>query len=143
MDIKEYREEWQKDSKIDNTKIDLESLKISELHSKYLNFLSAERLRYRKLLEEKAKLEQKLTDYYEGVIDGKDIGREPFQLKLTTNSQITKRVQADKEYIACNLKISLVEESTLFLKEVLGSINQRSFNIKNYIEWCKFMGGQL
>lgn len=142
MTIIDYQDLWKVDSFIDHSKIDDECLKISVLHSKYLNFLSTERLRYKRAIEKRKKVELKLTQYFEGSVDGRDIGREPFQLKLGTNA-ITKRVETDSEFITANLEIALIEESVLFLKEALASINQRSFNLRNFIEWAKFTGGQL
>jgi hypothetical protein len=143
MNIKDYQTEWSKDCKIDYARVHEESLNISVLHSKYMNFLSSERLKYRSLTEKKKKLESKLHDYYEGIIDGKDIGREPFQIRLATKTQVDKRVDNDIETVKVNLEVAFAEENVLFLKEVINAINQRSFNIRNYIEYVKFSGGSL
>lgn len=78
--------------------------------------------------------------YFLGEIDGKDINRPPFQLKLTkTNAE--KALLGDQEYMAVIRKIRIQEEKLLFLKEVVDQINRRSFHIKNYIEYKKWLKG--
>jgi hypothetical protein len=42
MTLDEIRKELQRDTTVDGTMLDLESLKIPQLHGKYLNFLTAE-----------------------------------------------------------------------------------------------------
>lgn len=141
MLLSNYQDIWIEDCKIDEEALDQEALKVIKLHSKYMKLLSNERLRLKSLAEARKKIETKLTDYYSGAIDGKDIGREPFQIKLTTQAGIQARIDKDKEIIEHNLKMAHSEECVLFLKEVLNNINQRTWLFKNAIEWRKFTSG--
>lgn len=141
MTLEEYQKIWSEDCKINSEELDIASLSIPVVHSKYLTFLSQERKRIKALEATKDFLESQLKDYYAGAIDGKDINRPPFQLRLTTNSQINERVSKDKDMIKANLKIAECENSILFLKAVLDSINQRNWIIRNAIEWRKFTSG--
>lgn len=134
-------EEWTKDSPISKEKLDIESIQVPILHGKYLSFLSKERIFLHTLMREKKKLSSILEDYYSGHIDGRDIGREPFQGVIKTASGIQAKVDSDKSIVDINLKIALVEENILYLKEVLDSIKQRQWNIRNSIEFMKFMSG--
>ena len=142
LKLSDIQTEWSKDSIIDKTELTDASLNVHKLHSKYMNILNGERMAYRTLLEEKKKLIQKLEDYYNGKIDGKDIGRDPWQL-TESRALVEKRIEMDKELIDFNLKTFNQEEKVLLLKEVISSINQMSFNIRNAIEMIKFNQGGL
>lgn len=140
MNLQDYQNEWTKDSAIDKDKIDIESLQVPKLHSKYLNFLSTERSKLKKLTKKKDVLHNILIDYYLGVIDGKDINRVPWQV-TETKASAARRVDADKTMRKLLETIDDIEENVLFLKEVIFSINQRNFSIKNYNDWFKFTQG--
>lgn len=142
MKLEEIQELWASDCQIAKEKLDAESLRIPLLHSKYLKLMSDERLRFKLLQDKRAELFQTLMDYFEGKIDGRDIGRSPWQLK-ETKAACEKRILADKEYIALNIKVYQSEEKVLTLKEIITSINQRNFIIKNAIDWFKWSQGNL
>lgn len=143
MKIEDYQKEWECDSKIDGDSLDEESLKIPQLHSKWLKFFSDERLIYKKLLRKKEEQVQILTDYYSGLIDGKDIGRPPWQYKTETKSAIQKRVETDKVILKLQELIDEKEEIILFIKEVVTSINFRNNTIGNAIKFKQWTQGSL
>lgn len=134
-------DEWESDSVLTDN-FDDESLKISTLQAKYLRKLFQLRIQLRKKIDEKTKLEQQLEDYYTGKIDGKEINRPPHQIVETRTSAL-KRVNTDQDFININLEIGKLEESVLYVKEIVESIKQRSFNIRNAIEWRKFTNGNI
>jgi len=136
----DYQSEWSEDHKIDQTDLATESTNIPYLHSKYMNYLSSERLKMRKMSEKQRKLKSELLDYYQGNVDGKDIGRNPWPL-TESKSSAEKRVDNDSEIIKMNLIMYELEEIVLFLKEVVVNINNRGFAIKNAIDWKKFTNG--
>lgn len=140
MKLDEIHSNWALDTKIKKESLEEESLRIPELHSKYLNFLSTERKVYKALIERKKLLEETLTDYFLGRIDGKDIGREPWQ-GTESKSSAEKRVERDAAIINLNLQISEQEEKVLALKEIISNINQRTWHIKNAIDFIKWTGG--
>lgn len=142
MNLQELQKEWEKDSAIDYTQMEIETLAVSRLHSKYLNYLSTYKVALRKLLDKKNHLSVQLFDYYEGKSDGMSLERAPFQLVLT-KSGAEKRVEVDELMLPINSKIIEVEEIIFYLKEVIQSINQRTWQLKNYIEYMKWSGGSL
>lgn len=133
-------DEWQDDSQINSANIEVEALGVSKLHSKYLKLITEEKIKLNKYIQDRDTLEDQLMQYFTGALDGKDIGRPPFQLNLT-NARAQKAVKADKEFLKLDLQVSNQEEKILFLKEVVAQINQRSFHIKNFIEWKKWTAG--
>ena len=140
MKLEDIQKEWSKDSIIHKDRIDDSALEIPKLHSKYINILNSERILFTKVKQEKIKLERLLEDYYNGKIDGKDIGRPPWQLE-ESKAGIEKRILSDDEIIKINMKISYQEEKVLLLKEVISNLNQRNFQLKVAVDFIKFMQG--
>jgi hypothetical protein len=139
--LDEYIEMWEADSIVDMTRIDEESIKVIPLHSKYMKCLSPERRKLKRLVESRKKLEKKLEGYYNGSIDGKDIGREPNQEIIRTEAAIRRRVESDDEMIKWNLAIIEQDEKVSFLVEVVKEVSKRSFNFRNFIEYTKYIKG--
>ena len=140
MTLNEYISTWATDSQINPTKMLQESLEVPRLHAKYLAFLSIERKKFRKLQQQQVSFKSKLIDYYTGVIDGKDIGKPPHQI-TETKASAERKADVDVDYVKINLALIEQEEIVLFLKEVVTSINKRSFDIKNHIDYLKFTNG--
>jgi hypothetical protein len=137
LDIDKIMEEWHKDAKIDNTELDDESTKIPQTHSKWLAILTQERQKLRKYNIHKQVLYKKLQEYYRGestLEDLAELKREPYE-KIILKSEINSYVDVDPKIIDITLKISYQEETVDVLKEIIYSINQRNFNIKNAITW--------
>ena len=85
MKLSEIQTLWQKDCYIDNTKLDVELLKIPNLHSKYLELYNDECLQQRKYFYEKKKLLKLKTIYYAGKMSQdelEELGWEPFMYKI-------------------------------------------------------------
>ena len=60
------------------------------------------------------------------------------QLKLATKGDIALFMDADEEIRELKGKIDYYETVVEYLQEVVKSISNRSFQIKNAIEWRKF-----
>ena len=52
MDLKELREQVERDARIDDTELDTESLRLPQLHNKYLNLYHDAKLWYEKAANE-------------------------------------------------------------------------------------------
>ena len=135
---------WQKDCKIDETELSLESLNVPALHAKYLKIYSTQRLKLRSLNLKKKELKVKLGDYYKGDLnnpeDLKEIGREPWPKKVL-KQDLYDYVEGDVDMIALNTKIVYQEEFVDVLTEIVKNINGRGYVIKNSIDFLKFTMG--
>jgi hypothetical protein len=56
-------------------------------------------------------------------------------------NEVDLYLQSDKDIITTNIKVVNQQEKINFLEEVLKNINQRNFQIKNAIDWRKFVNG--
>jgi len=143
MNLEQISEEWRKDSPIDSTELAIASLKIPELHSKYLKIYFGERQRMKGLEFQLKELSIKKYEHYNGRLsydELEELGWQPFVKKLMKN-EIDMYIDSDKDIMAITMKIAAQKEKIEFLEEVIKNLNQRNFQIKNAIEWHRFTNG--
>lgn len=143
MQLDDILSEWRKDAEIDRTELGEEALKIPQLHSKYYNIYSKERLQLRRLESELKVLQKLKYEYYGGTLDYEELkeqGWEPNNLKIL-RADIPQYVDSDKEIIEHTLKVAYQKEKVEFLDNAIRSLNSRGFNIKAAIDWEKFKMG--
>jgi len=141
MNITNLSNEWIVDCKLNLDDLHNDSIRIPELHSKYMNYFNVEKDNNRKLQKEKKITYSKLLKYYTGQIDGKDINRPPCQFKPQTKSQIEKIIENDQELIDVDDRLEQSNDKILFLKEIITALNNRNFVIKNAIDYMKWSNG--
>jgi len=143
MDIEEIEKMWAEDAKIDEANIGGESIKIPQLHAKYYKLYYRAVMKMNKLKAELKELEKDKTEYYNGTMaeeDLKERGWKPNPLKIL-RQDMDKYIQSDKEIVNLCLKIDYYNGMAKFLEDVIRQINNRSFMIKNFIEFMKFQHG--
>ena len=140
--LDDVQHEWTIDSKIDPELLDEESIKIPQLHSKYLNYLSdVKLLKIKKEMEYKVLLREKF-EYYTGKADEEVYKEKPFDLKIL-KQDLSLYMESDTDIQALLARINYYEEIMFFLDKVLHCLNNRGFQIKNSIDWQKFMQGSI
>ena len=141
--LDDYFDLWAEDSKIDRTELGEESIKIPQLHHKYYKMYSLERLNLVKLQEEMKILKKDKVEYYTGTMaeeDLKERGWQPNPLRIL-KTDIPVHMEADKDFVDLNLKIAYNKEKVEFLEAVVKTLNIRSYQINNAINWEKFKVG--
>lgn len=143
MNFEDLKKHAERDMKVDDTQLDLESLKIPQLHNKYLNFLQEERFNLKKMGFDFASLRRSKWEFYTGKMSEEDLeknGWEPFDLKIL-KSDVDMYLDADSDMILMKQKITYQEEKVFYLESVIKEIGQRNWEIRNAIEWRKFVSG--
>jgi len=143
MKVEDIQSEWDKDCKLDETELGTESTKIPTLHNKYLKIFMAERLRLIQMKGNLKKTRRTLFEYYLGELDREELaelGREQFYKKLLKN-EVDLYIDSDDALTEISLKVALQQEKVDYLESILKSINNRGFQIKNAIEWNRFITG--
>lgn len=145
MTIEEILDKWKKDSRIDSTALDDESLKISVLHHDYLRILTNERLRLKTAKHKLREFESTLYQYYKGDYNSdveklKEINRQPWQQRIL-KQEIKEYVDNDKEVVDIRNRISIIEEKVEVLSEIMKSLHNRSYQITNAINFKELIGG--
>lgn len=144
MTLDEIRKEIERDFRLDETALDLESLKIPQLHSKYLNLLMDERLAMRKAEFDYNALMKAKWEYYTGKMSHEELtarGWEPFALKILRND-LDLYLNSDVDLSKLSQKFIFHKEKVSLLEEVIKELNSRHWKIRNAIEWRKFVNGQ-
>ena len=141
MDLDKIQEMWQKDSVIDPDNLHDESLKIPQLHSKYYTIYNTLTLLREKARDSyrKAKLER--YNYYTGKAPAEVYEKEPFDYKVREKDAIQRHLDADEKLTTIDLKIRYYDVQLKFLEEIIKTVANRTFQIKNAIEWQKFQAG--
>ena len=132
---------WKKDSVIDTDLYCEESTKVPQLHMKYMEFFSMFSLMKK---EKEILLKQMIKEkwlYYKGKAPSSVYKEMPFDLKLTSKDEIEMFIDADEEIGKMQYKLEYINQTLNFLEGVLRQLNNRTFQIKNAIEWEKFKNG--
>ncbi len=143
MNLDDIKKMVEKDSVVDQTLLDQEALKTPQIHSKYLNLLNDEILRFKKLETEYKQLFRLKWEYYTGKMNKEELNRlewEPFQHKIL-RQDVHIYLDSDTELCLIRDRKSYSETKVKYLEDVIKSINNRNWHIRNAIEWRKFMHG--
>jgi hypothetical protein len=140
--LEELLELWRQDCDIDRTEPDRELLNIPKLHSKYLNILSRHRLLSKEAEFKYNKMKKTKWEYYTGKIDDDELQRRgwepfPFVLKSEINTYLDSDEDLNKYLANKIMHDEIVDLCTAILKE----LNSRTFQLRDYISWQKFIQG--
>ena len=140
MTFDELQQLAEKDLKIDNLALDLESLKTPALHNKWMKFHN----QYTNLLKQAetdlARLTREKWEYYTGKADPSVYQEKPFNLKLL-KQDVDKYLKSDDEIIKLEQKVTYISSIVDYLDRTIKLISNRGFQIKNAIDWQKFTSG--
>jgi len=143
MKLEDIQTMWEQDCQIDRTELGEESLKISQLHSKYFKLFSAERLSYKKMEKEFKELARIKFEYYNGILSQEELksyGWDPFSLKVL-KSDLHIYLDSDRDIADARLKMDLQKEKIDLVENIIKSLNSRGYQIKSAIDWEKFKIG--
>ena len=143
MKFEDIQKSWTQDCPIDETELSQESVKIPQLHNKYLILFHDERLRLRTMKFDHSKLLKVKREYFSGRLDETELEAydwEPFQYKLL-KADVQEYIDADDDIIEGKKKISLQEEKVDYLEAIVKGLSNRGYLIKNAIDWKRFTEG--
>ena len=141
MNIDELYSEVERDIKIDDTELDLESLRTPQLHNKYLKIFTKHSLQYKKLQDDYKVLYRVKWEYYTGKASPEVYAENPFELKVL-KADIGIYMEADKDLQQLGQRMAYAKQIVEYLERILKEINNRNWNIRNTIEWKKFLHGE-
>ena len=141
MDLEKIQAMWEKDSHIDPDNLHDESLKIPQLHSKYYTLYNTITLLRERTRNSYNKVKLERYNYYTGKAPAEVYAEEPFPYKVREKDAIQRYIEADDKLTKLDLKIRYYDTTLKFLEEIIKTISNRTFQIKNAIEWHKFQSG--
>tara|TARA_B100000287_G_scaffold109418_1_gene101720 strand:+ start:88 stop:519 length:432 start_codon:yes stop_codon:yes gene_type:complete len=141
MDLDKIQEMWQKDAVIDPDNLHDESLKIPQLHSKYYTIYNTTSLLRERAKDSYNRVRLERYNYYTGKASAEVYAEDPFPYKVREKDAIQRHLEADEKLTKLDLKIRYYDTMLKFIEEVIKNISNRTFQIKNAIEWHKFQSG--
>ena len=140
MDLIELQNDVDRDLKIDDTELDLESIRTPQLHNKYLKHYTKYSLQLRKAKDDYKILHRQKWEYYTGKATPEVYQEHPFDLKVL-KVDVGIYLDSDKELQQLGQKEAYLETTVNYLEKVLREITNRNWTIRNAIEWKKFLHG--
>ena len=141
MNLEQIQEMWEKDSRIDPDNLHDESLKIPQLHSKYYTIYNTITLLREKARDSYNRIRLERYNYYTGKAPAEVYAAEPFPYKVREKDAIQRHMDADEKLNTINMKIKYYDTTLKYLEEIIRIISNRTYQIKNAIEWNKFQAG--
>lgn len=141
MNLEKIQEMWEKDSVIDPDNLHNESLKIAQLHSKYYTIHNTISMLKENCKEKYNKLKLERYNYYTGKADPETYVDDPFPYKIRDKESLQRYLDADEKLINTSLKLRYYDIMLKFLEDIIKTISNRTYQIKNAIEWHKFQSG--
>ena len=142
MTLEELQESVNKDFKLDDTELDRESVNIPLLHNKYLIHFNKFNLLLKKADQEHKSLTRDKWEYYTGKADPSVYREKPFDIKVL-KADVHIYMDSDPELQKADQKVAYLNQIVKYLEQVLRGVNNRTFLIKNAIEWKKFTSGAI
>ena len=87
-------------------------------------------------------LKREKWEYYTGKSDASVYAQKPFNLKIL-KQDVDKYLDSDIDIQRAKHKVEYLQTTTDFLDRTIRQISNRTFTIKNAIEWRKFTSGAI
>ena len=142
MTLEELQQLVDKDLKLDDTELDSESARIPLLHYKYLQHFNKFSLLLKKAQQDYNGLTREKWEYYTGKADESVYREKPFDLKVL-KSDVHIYIDSDEDIQKADQKVAYLNTVVKYLEQILRGLNNRTFLIKNMIEWKKFTSGAI
>ena len=134
---------WEKDAEMDQTEPGKELIKIPTLHNKYLSILTKHKIASKKAHFDYLRMRKVKINYYSGRMDSEELeahGWEPFSFVL--KSDINAYLEGDTDLIKMLEKKVYHEECVSVVESIMSELKQRTWQLRDFISWEKFIGGQ-
>ena len=141
FDLETLQEMWEKDAKIDRDNLHDESLNIPSLHAKYFQIYNTIFLLRKKAEQQRKNIRHERYEYFSGKAAPDVYIQNPFPKKIRDKDTMTKYLDADEKLSNASLKIEYYDTMLTYLESILKVIQNRTYQIKNAIEFMRFNAG--
>ena len=142
MDLEKLQDLADTKLKINDTELDLESLKTPQLHNEFMKHLTKYKLMLSRAETEYNIMKREKWEYYTGKADASVYAEKPFDLKIL-RTDIDKYLDSDIDLQKQKQKVDYLSTTVDFLDRTIRQIGNRGFTIKNAIDWRKFTSGAI
>jgi hypothetical protein len=141
IDLEMIQKMWEKDSKIDIDNLHTESLNTPALHAKYFDLYNNILLLRKRADQQKRKIRHERHQYYSGRADPEIYVENPFPKKVRDKSDMQNYLDADDKLSQVGLKVDYYDVMLKYIEDILKMIHNRTYQIKNSIEYMRFQSG--
>ena len=139
--LEAIQEMWEKDSKIDRDNLHEESLNIPSLHAKNFDLYNSIFLLRKKAEQQRKNIRHERYEYFSGKADPEVYAENPFGKKIRDKDTMQKYLDADEKLSNTSLKIDYYDTMLTYIESILKVIQNRTYQIKNAIEFMRFQSG--
>ena len=132
---------WEEDSEIDKDNLHDESLKIPQLHAKYFDLYNTIFLLRKKADQQRKNIRHERYEYFSGKSAPDVYIKDPFPKKIRDKDTMQKYLDADDKLSNSSLKIEYYDTMLTYIESILKVIQNRTYQIKNAIEFMRFQSG--
>ena len=141
LDLDMIQKMWEKDSNIDLDNLHTESINIPKLHAKYYEIYNNIVLLKKKAEQQRKNTRHERYEYFTGKADPEVYTENPFPKKIRDKDTLQKYLDADESLSSFSLKIDYYDTILNYLESILRVIQNRTYQIKNAVEFMKFQAG--
>jgi hypothetical protein len=141
LDLDVIQKMWEQDSKIDPDNLHTESLNIPILHSKYFEIHNTILLLKKKAEQHKKNIRHQKYEYFTGKADPDVYLENPFPKKIRDKETLQGYLDSDEKLSQSSLKVDYYETMLIYVDSILKMISNRTYQIKNAIEFMRFTAG--
>jgi hypothetical protein len=141
LDLDAIQRMWEQDSKIDPDNLHTESLNIPILHSKYFEIHNTILLLKKKAEQQKKNIRHQKYEYFTGKADPDVYLENPFPKKVRDKETLQGYLDSDEKLSESSLKVDYYETMLIYVDSILKMISNRTYQIKNAIEFMRFTAG--
>mgnify|MGYP001276033700 CR=1 FL=1 len=141
FDLEMIQKMWEEDSKIDLDNLHTESINIPKLHAKYFEIYNNIVLLKKKAEQQRKNTRHERYEYFSGKADPEVYVDNPFPKKIRDKDTMQKYLDSDESLSSVSLKIDYYDTILNYIESILKVIQNRTYQIKNAVEFMKFQAG--
>ena len=141
IDLDSIQKMWEKDSQIDMDNLHNESITVPVLHAKYFEIYNTVILLKKKAEQTRKNVRHERYEYFTGKADPEVYVESPFPKKVRDKDTLQKYLDADDKLSQISLKVEYYDVTLNYLESILKVIQNRTYQIKNAIDFLKFQAG--
>lgn len=144
MDLNGILDQWDNDCIINDNQLGEASIVSAKLHSKYLRYLIESKSKKTKIEADYQTLRKAKFRYYRGEMTRKELedrGWEQYQYTKPLKNEMDEILKGDEDLSKIQMKIDYMDTMIFALESIINQIKARDWQIKNSIEFKKFLSG--
>ena len=141
MTIEQIKDLIECDSAIDSSKLDLEAINTPYIQGKYIRLLSNETAVYKNLKTQLDRLKHNKYNLFMGRLSQKEQMESKLGNLKLLKTEIPQYIENDDDVIALKALLIEAELKVDLITQFITVLNQRTFQIKNAIEYMRFQNG--